>query len=602
MKQCVSLLLTYSVSLLLGCSSNASKGIRLDGDWLFKIDSLDSGIKEEWFSSTLDRKGWDKHSLPNYWDGHDNLSTYDGVGWYYRSFDLADSLGSASLFFGGVDDDADVWLNGVKIGSHIGYSEPFHLDVSGNLKRGRNEVVVRVVDNGGPGGIYEPVYIVGADELKRLTRGKYSDQPARPSAPWVRDAVIYEVYLRSFSKEGTFRGLELRLPELKSLGVTVVWLMPIHPVGELGRKGRLGSPYSVQDYYGINPEFGTLDDFKSLVNSVHQQGMKIIIDLVANHTSWDSKLLFEHPEWFKTNKEGAIVSPNADWTDVAQLDYHQHELRKYMINMMEYWVREVGIDGYRCDVADLVPIDFWDTARQELDKIKPVMMLAEGKNPEDHLKAFDLTYSWNLYDVLKNVVDGTTSIKVLNEKLESESLKYPKNSLRMRFDSNHDKNVQDGPAVRRYTIAGAMATVSLMFTYPGIPLIYNGDEVGNAKRLNLMDKVDIDWSKGNEFRRLYARLAQMRSEHSALREGDYRRVWCSDSTRVYAFERSSEDDEVYVVINFSKERKHVEIETTNDLLDVFAGKKVLSEKRRVALSLPSYGYSILTPIEKKKQR
>jgi glycosidase len=595
MKKTIGLTFISYLLLLVGCSSKSHEEIALGGNWLFKIDSLNQGVNEKWFSSALDRQDWQNQTLPNYWDRLENLSTYDGVGWYYRTFEIADSLGPSSIYFGGVDDDAEVWLNGINIGSHVGYDEPFYFDVTGALKQGKNEIVVRVVDNGGPGGIYAPVYIVGDAELKRLMKGKYADQSARSSAQWVRNAVIYEVYLRSFSKQGTFKGLERRLPELKSLGVTVLWLMPIHPVGELARKGNLGSPYSVQDYYAVNPEFGTLDDFKSLVDSVHGLGMKIIIDLVANHTSWDSQLMFDHPEWFAKNKEGAIVSPNADWSDVAQLDYRQHELRKYMINMMSYWVREIGIDGYRCDVADMVPLDFWDTARAELDKIKPVMMLAEGKNPEDHLKAFDLTYSWNLYDILKNVVDGKVPVRVLDNVLEKEELHYPRNSLRMRFISNHDKNVQDGPAVRRYTTAGAKAAAVLIFTYPGVPLVYNGDEVGNARRLSLTEKVDIDWSKGREFRSLYTKLAQVRSEHEALRQGDYRRIWCSDSTHVYAFERSEGPDKVRIVINFSDERNTVRVESETELSEFFTGKTILVHKNRVTLTLPPYGYSILTP-------
>ena len=591
-----------AIMICAGCSKENSWDQRLDGDWLFQVDSLNLGMKGQWFATGYDRGAWKTHSLPGYWDQYDNLASYDGVGWYAKSFALDDTATPRSIYFGGVDDEADVWVNGSSIGAHAGYSDPFSFDISHVLRQGRNEVTVRVVDNGGPGGIFESVHIVRSEDVKKLMKSKFADLSARTSADWVSDAVIYEVYLRSFSAEGTFKGLEKRLPELKSLGVTVVWLMPIHPVGELARKGKLGSPYSVQDYYGINPEFGTLDDFKSLVESVHRMGLKIIIDLVANHTSWDSKLLFEHPEWFAKNKEGAIVSPNADWTDVAQLDYRKHELRKYMINMMAYWVRDIGIDGYRCDVADMVPLDFWENARKELDKTKAVIMLAEGKNPEDHLKAFDLTYSWNLYDVLSDVVAGKRSVSVFDGILEREQLQYPKHALRMRFNSNHDKNVQDSPAIRLYTTAGAKAAIALTYTYPGVPLVYNGDEVGNAKRLDLMDKVDIDWSKGKEFRDLYAKLAVLRREHKALREGDYRRIWCSDSIRVFAFERRIRDDVVYVVINFSKERKNVKVESVTDLVDIVSGKPFASEKKKIRLNLSSYGYSILIPSEKKEQK
>ncbi len=585
-----------------GCANEDAWDHSLDGDWLFQVDSSNLGVKEQWFIVGYDRSAWRTHSLPDYWDKYDDLASYDGAGWYEKSFTLNTAHGPYSIYFAGVDDDADVWLNGVPVGSHSGYGESFSFDVSSELRQGRNEVVVRVVDKGGPGGIYESVHIVRSEDVKRLMKSKFSDLPSRSSADWVRNAVVYEVYLRSFSKEGTFKGLEKRIPELKALGVTVLWLMPIQPIGELGRKGRLGSPYSVQDYYGINPEFGSLDDFKSLVASVHRQGLKIIIDLVANHTSWDSKLMFEHPEWFMKNKEGAIVSPNADWTDVAQLDYRQHELRKYMINMMAYWVRDIGIDGYRCDVADMVPLDFWEMASRELSKIKPVMMLAEGKNPEDHLKAFDLTYSWNLYDVLDEVVEGRRSVKVLDDILVREQLLYPKNALRMRFNSNHDKNFQDSPAVRLYTTAGAKATIALIYTYPGVPLVYNGDEVCNSRKLSLLDKVDIDWSKGKDLRGLYSRLAELRSQHQALRNGDYHKVWCSDSARVYAFERCSGNDTVCVVINFSKGPKNVKIESTDNLLDAIARRTIVPEKKKVELNLPPYGFFILIPDENKERK
>ena len=197
---------------------------------------------------------------------------------------------------------------------------------------------------------------------------------ARPSAEWVRDAVVYEVYLRSFSTNSSFAELQARLPELKHLGITVLWVMPIHPVGVEKRKGTLGSPYAVRDYYAINPEFGTLEDFRSLVKATHEAGMKIIIDLVINHTAWDNALLRQHPDWYRHDDAGHMISP-ADWTDVVQLDYSSQPLRQYMTEMMRYWVRDVGIDGYRCDVAGMVPLDFWETARAELDKIKPVMML-----------------------------------------------------------------------------------------------------------------------------------------------------------------------------------------------------------------------------------
>ncbi len=581
-----------------GCSRPRVPDIKEDL-WQFTFDSSDAGIQGRWFDDAYDRSRW-KEVHSGYWSDNGGAD-YDGVAWYASAFEIQDTTQGYSVVLGGVDDEADVWVNGKPVGSHSGYDEPFAFEAS-LVHAGRNTVVVRVVDRGGPGGLYKPVHVVRTTDVRKLLKSKFADQEARSSADWVRNAVVYEVYLRSFSKEGTFKGLQRRLPELKELGATVIWLMPIHPVGQLERKGRLGSPYSVQDYYGINPEFGTLDDFKSLVESVHRLGMKIIIDLVANHTAWDSKLIFEHPDWFKTNKEGLIVSPNADWSDVAQLDYRQHELRKYMINMMVYWVKDIGIDGFRCDVADMVPLDFWEDARLALDKIKPVMMLAEGKNPEDHLKAFDLTYAWNIYDVLKPVVDGKQTVNILENKLEQERLTYPKNSLRLRFNSNHDKNVQDGPAAKLYSVAGAKAAAVLTFALPGVPLIYNGDETGNTRKLDLMDKVDIDWSKGSDFPHLYTTLAQLRQEYPVLVNGDYERIWCSDSNRVFAFQRRDTAEFVNVVINFSGERKTVKMESDHSLRDLLDDRIYNPTKRKVELTLIPFGFTILTSSDRKGER
>jgi len=368
-------------------------------------------------------------------------------------------------------------------------------------------------------------------------------------------------------------------------------------VGELNRKGTLGSPYSISDYYGINPEFGTLDDFRSLVAATHRQGMKIIVDLVANHTSWDSKLLLEHPEFFTKNEEGAIVAPNADWTDVADLNYDSHELRKYMIRMMRYWVEDVGIDGYRCDVAELVPTDFWNTARGELEKIKPVMMLAEGTLPEHHVKAFDLTYAWNTYDVLSHIIDGETHADVFDGLLRSEANQYPRNALRLRFNTNHDKNAWDAPAVEKFTPAGAKATAVLAFTLPGVPLIYNGEEVGNPKRLSLFEKVDIDWSTGEEFRTLYTALTEMRSAHPALRRGSYIPLEHSGGSKILTFARQSGNDAVLVAVNFSREQRPVSVELTSEMGNAWrlvnGAVGFRQEGKTLSFDLPAFGHLIL---------
>src|SRR6185503_20620415 len=207
-----------------------------------------------------------------------------------------------------------------------------------------------------------------------------SKEPARATRDWVRDGVIYEIYPRAFSQQGNFNAITARLDELKKLGVTILWLMPIHPIGQEKKKGTIGSPYAVRDYYGINPDYGTAEDLKRLVREAHARGLKVIIDIVANHTSWDS-VMMKNPEFYERDANGKITYPH-DWSDVAELNYGNPQLRQYMTDMLKYWVREFDLDGFRCDVAEEVPTDFWENARAELEKIKPdIVMLAEGHNP-----------------------------------------------------------------------------------------------------------------------------------------------------------------------------------------------------------------------------
>ena len=527
--------------------------LTLDGPWLFKADSTKVGITEQWYKEEFNKADWQPVEAPSFWEWYPGLATYDGWGWYARSFELPAPKESLSIHFAGVDDDAVVWVNGVEVGSHTGYNDPFGVDITAALRSGENLVVVQVLDHGGGGGIYRPITIVETRHLDELVKSKFSDTPAIKSADWVRDAVIYEVYLRAFSKEGTFAGLEKRIPELKDLGVTVLWIMPIHPIGTKNRKGTLGSPYSVQDFYAVNPEFGTLNDFKRLVNTVHKHGMKIIIDLVINHTAWDGKLINEHPEWFTHDADGNMMLPNPDWSDVADLDYSHPGLRKYMQEMMVYWVRDIGIDGYRCDVAELVPTDFWNETRKRLNTIKPVMMLSEGSLPEHHVRAFDLTYAWNIYDALEPLLKGKRPVALLDQILKIEALQFPKGSLRMRFNTNHDKNAWDAPAVEKFGLEGLKLSAVLINTMPGVPLIYTGEEVANDRRLSLFEKVDVDWSRSGDTGQLYKRLFRLRKEHKALTRGEMIRVPSSDDQSLYAFFRTAGRDKVLVALNFSSE-------------------------------------------------
>lgn len=570
----------------------------LSGTWHFAVDSTAVGEREAWFETAYDRSQWTEATVPGVWDDF-GLDGYDGVGWFARWLTDLESV-PVSLVFSGVDDDATVWINGVLVGSHSGYSDPFSVTVPDSLRSDSMLVVVRVVDHAGPGGIYKRVAAVPTADVEEYMRSPYARKDARVSPAWVQAALIYEVYLRSFSEAGTFQALEDRLPELRSLGVNVIWLMPIHPIGELNRKGRLGSPYSISDYTGINPELGTIDDFRRLVDAVHAQGMKIIIDLVANHTAWDSDLLLQHADWYTRDEDGAIVAPNADWSDVADLNYDRHELRKYMVHMIRYWVEDVGIDGYRCDVAALVPTDFWDHVRNELDGIKPVLMLAESSEPEHHLSAFDITYASATYDILDPLFAGEVGASAVTRILRNESLRYPSGSLLLRFHTNHDKNAWDAPAVAKWGEEGVKLAATMMYMLPGVPLLYNGEEVGNTKTLPLFNAVPIDWSSGPSFRAHFEKLGTLRRNFPWLATAPWREVEQTISPNALLLMRSDEESgaAVLAVLNFGSSTLSIDIPIPAEfkdraLIDRFTAARIPPSKRLV-MSLPPRGSSVLS--------
>jgi cyclomaltodextrinase / maltogenic alpha-amylase / neopullulanase len=426
----------------------------------------------------------------------------------------------------------------------------------------------------------------------------FSGIDARTSAEWVKDAVIYQVNLHSFSGDGTFNGLEKRISELKKIGVTVISLMPIYPVGELNRKGSLGNPYAVKDYYAVNPEFGTSSDFKSLVNALHQQDLKIVIDLAASYTAWDSQLLMEHPDWFKHDEEGAIISPDIMMPDVAQLDYNQHEPKKYMIAVMKYWVNEFDIDGFNCTNAESIPMDFWNIARKELDKIKTVMMIADFAEPKYHIRAFDLTSSWDIYNNIPSIVNQTISAIMLDGYVKSEYSDFPKGSLHLRFNNTYRK-IESAQPVKKFNPQEARIIAVLKFTIPGVPIICSGEEVGNDKYPDLYEKVEIDWSNGKNFRELYEQLAKLRCGHPALRNGSYLSISNSEFKTVYTFLRSSGKDSLIAVINFGSEDKVIELKmpTGSSLAwkDQLSGTRIRTKDASLNLTLPPLSYALLVP-------
>src|SRR5437868_4813287 len=392
----------------------------------------------------------------------------------------------------------------------------------------------------------------------------FSKQSARPTRPWVRDGVIYQIFPRDFSQEGNLKGVTLQLDRLKDLGVTILWLMPIHPIGQEKKKGTIGSPYAVQDYYAINPDYGTKDDLKKLVNEAHRRGLKVIIDIVANHTAWDS-VLMKHPNWYKHDAKGNITYP-FDWFDIAALNYSDPELRRYMTDMLKYWIRDFDLDGFRCDVAGEVPTDFWEKARAELDRIKPdILMLAEAHEPELEVKAFDLDYSWPLHSALTDALQGRAPASDLRKAWEDEFKLWPRGALHMRFSDNHDER----RAIARFGEPAALAASALMFTLDGVPLIYNGMEVGDTTESGapaLFEKLPVFWPTAErrpEFPRFYRQMSALRKASHALRRGSLEWLHNSDEARVVTYLRRSNDEEVLIAINFSNRPFNGSIEIAN---------------------------------------
>jgi glycosidase len=375
---------------------------------------------------------------------------------------------------------------------------------------------------------------------------------ARKPPQWLRDGVVYEIYPRNFSASGDFNGITSRLSDLKNLGVNILWIMPIHPVGEKLRKGTLGSPYAVKDYYAIAPELGSTKDFKRLINEAHTRGLKVIIDIVANHTAWDS-VMMQHAEFYKKDGNGKIVPPVPDWADVAGLNYANPELRQYMITMLKHWITEFDLDGFRCDVAHMVPTDFWEQARAELEKIRPdIMLLAEASKPDLLVKAFDADYSWPLHAALNRVLLESQPAWNLKNSWETSRQQFPEGSLHLRFSDNHD----EARAVARFSIRGALAAQALMFTLDGVPLLYNGMEVGDATESGdpaLFEKMPIFWKPKDRPRlgEIYRDLIKLRSQYAPFRND--RVIWLrnSDERNVVSIMRLDDKDKFVVLVNFS---------------------------------------------------
>ena len=414
---------------------------------------------------------------------------------------------------------------------------------------------------------------------------------------WAKNANIYEVNVRQYTPEGTFAAFQKHLPRLKEMGVDIIWLMPINPIGEKNRKGSLGSYYSVKDYQAINPEYGNENDFKNLVNEAHKLKMCVIIDWVANHTSWDNVWMKDHSEWYTKDSLGNIIIPaGTDWKDAADLNYDNPELRRAMIDAMKYWVKNADIDGFRCDVAGMIPLTFWMHARKEIDDLKSgCFFLAEAGEPLQHL-AFDMTYDWPLKDTINAIAKGKMNVTSLLKHFADENKKFKPEDLRMQFITNHDLNTWDGSEYERLGDKAVDAFNVLIYTLPGMPLTYTGQEEPLKKRLKFFDKDTVGFGKF-ERKELITKLNQLKKDNKALWNlnygGDFVILKNTNPESILTFVRQKDQNKILSLFNFSAKEQSFKISDeisgnfTNQL-----GEKI-SVSKNAGYKLQAWGYAVL---------
>jgi glycosidase len=415
---------------------------------------------------------------------------------------------------------------------------------------------------------------------------------------WFNHQTVYEVNLRQYTKGGTIKEFAEHLPRLKDLGVGILWLMPVQPIGKKNRKGSLGSYYSISNYSQINPEFGSLEDFNSLVKKIHDLGMKVIIDWVANHTAWDHHWTKDHPEFYTRDENGNFKPPYPDWEDVIHLNYNNPALWEEMIGQMAFWIRETDIDGFRCDMAHLVPTMFWNHARFQLEKIKPLFMLAESENHDLLEHAFDVIYNWKLLHTLNDVAAGKITARELLISFKEGVDHLPSGALQLNFTSNHDENSWQGSAIERLHYYLEPLTV-LSFLLPGVPLIYCGQEAGNYRRLKFFDKDEIEW-KEDKMTLLFQKLCNLKGVSKALwaatDSGGFHIIKTNHPEKLAAFRRVYEYNEVIVVCNLSNTELIASIMTKDgqsSYHEVFLDQSH-SYNEIQSIRLGPYGYKVFT--------
>ncbi len=402
---------------------------------------------------------------------------------------------------------------------------------------------------------------------------------AFPIVPWGNGTNIYEVNVRQYTREGTLQAFTQHIPRLHVMGVDILWLMPITPISVEKRQGTFGSYYAASSYTDIDPTYGSTEDFRALIRTAHDFGMKVIIDWVANHTGYDHQWTVKYPDWYRKDEQGQFTGLYG-WIDVIDLNYEIPELRLEMIAAMKHWIREYDIDGFRCDMARTVPLDFWLEARGECDAIKPLFWLAECEILEYH-EAFDVTYGWEVLRSIDKYMKGELEFSAITPLLIQYS-HYPIGSRKLLFTSNHDENSDHGTEYEKYGDA-ALAMAIFCCTWPGIPLIYSGQEKPNKKRLAFFEKDFIDWEGDVELKDFYRTLLHFRKRNKALQESASVLMLQTGSDGVLAYLCRRQQDRVLVLLNLSKDKADFIIDhpaIPGEYEDLFSGEKAKVKRKQ----------------------
>ncbi|MEO8111544.1 MAG: alpha-amylase family glycosyl hydrolase [Ginsengibacter sp.] len=415
---------------------------------------------------------------------------------------------------------------------------------------------------------------------------------------WSYSANIYEVNVRQYTLEGTFEAFAKHLPRLKDMGVRILWFMPITPISITDRLGSLGSYYAVKNYKETNPEFGTIKDFKKLVEEAHELGFKVIIDWVANHTGNDHHWIEEHPDYYCYNEDGTLNHPHG-WSDVSELNYGNKDLWKDMINAMKFWIRECDIDGYRCDMAHLVVLDFWIAAKRKLSKTKSgLFWLGECERPEYHA-VFDATYTWRWMHASEEFYHGRMKLQALLTVLYKSVTEFPGNAFRAYFTSNHDENSWNGTQFEKYGDAAKLMSV-FTCTWDGIPMLYSGQELPLRKRLKFFDKDPIEWDGKFELHDFYKALLTLHGANDALRAGDEevltKIISHPDDHEIFSYLRKKEQHQVLVILNCCNEPRNMQVKGVHGLFrNVFGGRDINFDNED-HVDLHPWGYLVFEKI------